>query len=74
LSVGIVPSSLKRSSLPNGFVRSCAWAALAFLADADVELAVVAEMHAAAVVVGRARQVGQVDQGDLAAHGRDVAV
>jgi hypothetical protein len=46
---------------------------VAVLADADVELAVGAEVHAAAVVVGRAREVGQVDQRQLAARGGDVA-
>ena len=30
LSVGMLPSSLKRRSLPNGSARFCAWAPLAF--------------------------------------------
>ena len=74
LSVGIVPSVLMRSILPSRLLDALRVGAVRVLADGDVELAVGAEVDRAAVVVGRAAEVVELEQFRLAAGHRHVAV
>ena len=74
LSVGIDAVGVDAQDLAEEVVSVCALAPLAFSPTRDVELAVGAEVDGAAVVVGGAAEVVQVEEDRLAAGHRDVAV